>query len=259
MELLEVFNEQEILNTHFRMFGDKNNPFFLAKDVAEWIGHSNSRMMLQYVDEEEKVVRSAYTHGGVQEQCFLTEQGLYEVLMQSRKPIAKQFKKEIKQILKQIRQTGGVVINGREDEFIKNYFPSFSDEVKLAMTLDLKKQNEKYRIQIEEQKPKVEFANTVLKSNDNILVRQLAKMICDEGIEIGEKRLYAKLREWGMIFKNSTEPYQKYIKDGTFVVQECPIDLGTHVKIKGTTKVTPAGQIRIIEKLKKENEQLKGE
>lgn len=63
-------------------------------------------MMLQNIDEDEKVVNNVYTLGGIQESWFLTEDGLYEVLMQSRKPIAKSFKKEVKKILKEIRKTG---------------------------------------------------------------------------------------------------------------------------------------------------------
>ena len=79
---------------------------FLAKDVAKWLEHSNSRMMLQNVDDDEKVVNNAYTLGGNQEQWFLTENGLYEVLMLSKKPIAKAFKTEVKKILKEIRTKG---------------------------------------------------------------------------------------------------------------------------------------------------------
>ena len=106
MNQLEVINEQVVLEKEFKVYGTFENPLFLAKDVAEWIEHSNPRMMLQKIDEDEKVVNNVYTLGGVQEAWFLTEDGLYEVLMQSRKPIAKQFKKEVKKILKEIRKTG---------------------------------------------------------------------------------------------------------------------------------------------------------
>lgn len=253
MEELQVFNEQEILNTHFRMFGNKENPLFLAKDVAQWIEHTDMTRMVNLVDEEEKLKRTIYESGQNREMWFLTEQGLYEVLMQSRKPIAKEFKKEVKAILKQIRQTGGAVIEGKEEEFIKNYFPSFSEDVKLAMTLDLKRQNEQYKRQLEEQKPMVDFTNTVLKSKDNILVRQLAKIAQNEGLDLGERKLYNKLREWGMIFKNSTEPYQKYVTDGTFVVEEKPVETAYTTLLTKTTKVTPIGQVRIIQRLLKES------
>lgn len=105
---------------------------------------------------------------------------------------------------------------------------------------------------IEEDKPLVDFTNTVLKSSDNILVRELAKIASDEGINIGEKRLYAKLREWKMIFKGSTEPYQAYINNKYFVVEEKPISTPFGEKLVKTTKITPLGQLKIIAKLKKE-------
>ena len=109
MVALQVIKEQEVLGKQFKIYGTFEEPLFLATDVAEWIEHSNVSVMLRKVDEEEKVLNNVYTLGGVQNTWFLTEDGLYEVLMQSRKPIAKQFKKEVKQILKQIRRTGGYV------------------------------------------------------------------------------------------------------------------------------------------------------
>ena len=96
MTELKIIEERIVLNKDFRIYGDHENPLFLAKDVAEWIEHSNSRSMLDSVDGTEKVVRNVYTLGGNQESWFLTEDGLYEVLMQSRKPIAKAFKKEVR-------------------------------------------------------------------------------------------------------------------------------------------------------------------
>lgn len=103
---LKVIEEREILEKQFRIYGTFEEPLFLAKDVAEWIEHSNPSMMLNTVDEDEKGIYNVYTPGGNQNLLFLTEDGLYEVLMQSKKPIAKKFKKEVKKILKQIRKTG---------------------------------------------------------------------------------------------------------------------------------------------------------
>jgi anti-repressor protein len=103
---LQVIDERQLLGRNFRMYVSYENPLFLAKDVAEWIEHSNSTVMLQSIDDSEKVLNNVYTLGGSQETWFLTEDGLYEVLMQSRKPIAKEFKKQVKQILKDIRKHG---------------------------------------------------------------------------------------------------------------------------------------------------------
>lgn len=103
---LQIIDERKLFGKDFKIYGDIENPLFLAKDVANWIEHSNPRVMLNTVDETEKVVNNVYTLGGSQESWFLTEDGLYEVLMQSRKPITKQFKKEVKKILKSIRMNG---------------------------------------------------------------------------------------------------------------------------------------------------------
>lgn len=103
---LIVIDERELLGKEFRIYGTWENPLFLARDVAEWIEHSDRTKMLKGIDDEEKVKNIVPTLGGNQEMWFLTEDGLYEVLMQSRKPIAKAFKKEVKSILKQIRKTG---------------------------------------------------------------------------------------------------------------------------------------------------------
>lgn len=106
MSKLEIISKQKVLGKKFKVYGDFENPLFLAKDVAEWIGHSQSDVMIKNVDEDEKVLKNVQTLGGNQTAWFLTEDGLYEVLMQSRKPIAKDFKKQVKTILKQIRKKG---------------------------------------------------------------------------------------------------------------------------------------------------------
>ena len=108
MNSISVIYTQEVLNKNFNIYGDLENALFLAKDVADWIEHSNVSKMIDSVDEDEKVkamlpITNSYTlgHGGLRENTeawFLTEDGLYEVLMQSRKPIAKQFKKKVKEI-----------------------------------------------------------------------------------------------------------------------------------------------------------------
>lgn len=99
MNNLEVLNEQEVLGKHFRVYGTIDEPLFLAKDVAEWIEHTDLSRMVDLVDEGEKLKRTLYVSGQNREVWLLTEDGLYEVLMQSRKPIAKQFKKKVKEIL----------------------------------------------------------------------------------------------------------------------------------------------------------------
>lgn len=131
MNELKVLNEQEVLGKQFRVYGTAEEPLFLAKDVAEWIEYSVSNVskMLAAVDDEEKTIRTIVTSGSnyQTEAWFLTEDGLYEVLMQSRKPIAKQFKKEVKEILKTIRKHGIYATDNVIDNILNN--PDFGIEI----------------------------------------------------------------------------------------------------------------------------------
>lgn len=108
---LSVLSEQQnVLGKKFAVYGTIEEPLFLAKDVAEWIEHSDVSTMLRSVDDDEKVTNIVCTLGGNQKSWFLTENGVYEVLMLSRKPVAKDFKREVKKILHSIRTTGGYTI-----------------------------------------------------------------------------------------------------------------------------------------------------
>lgn len=129
MNELKVLNEQEVLGKQFRVYGTAEEPLFLAKDVAEWIEYDTSSVnkMITNVDDDEKVRKNVPTLGGTQEAWCLTENGLYEVLMQSRKPIAKQFKKEVKEILKTIRKHGIYATDNVIDNILNN--PDFGIEL----------------------------------------------------------------------------------------------------------------------------------
>lgn len=116
MKELTIINEQQVLGKHFAIYGTPEEPLFLAKDVAEWIEHSDVSTMMRTIDETEKLTQTMFVSGQHREMWFLTEDGLYEVLMQSRKPIAKKFKKEVKQILKSIRRHGLYAV----DELLSN-------------------------------------------------------------------------------------------------------------------------------------------
>lgn len=115
---LTIIKKENVLGNDFTIYGDIDNPLFLAKDVAAMIEHSNVSSMLKSVDEDEKVINNVYTLGGSQESWFLTEYGLYEVLMQSRKPIAKEFKSRVKEILRDLRRTGCVITESATTEAI---------------------------------------------------------------------------------------------------------------------------------------------
>lgn len=106
MNELKIIEQREVLGQDFKIYGDFENPLFLAKDVAEWIEHSDVSMMMKNIDDDEKLIQVLFVSGQNRECLFLTENGLYEVLFQSRKQIAKAFKAEVKKILKEIRTKG---------------------------------------------------------------------------------------------------------------------------------------------------------
>lgn len=116
-EPIQVLSETELLGHKFTVYGTAENPLFLAKEVAECIEYDQSSVnkLVNLVDDDEKVRNNLPTPGGNQQVWFLTEDGLYEVLMQSRKPIAKEFKKGVKEILKTIRKTGGYLATKQDD------------------------------------------------------------------------------------------------------------------------------------------------
>lgn len=114
-EKIPVLNKSELLGRQFTIYGTADSPLFLAKYVAEMVSVNNHRDLLLRVDDDEKVVGLTDTLGGSQQTTFLTEDGLYEVLMQSRKPEARAFKKGVKQILKEIRKTGGYIAASPDD------------------------------------------------------------------------------------------------------------------------------------------------
>lgn len=216
MSNLVILDEREVLGKDFKVYGDINNPLFLAKDVAEWIDYNvkNTYRLLNQVDEEEKAVKSIHTLGGSQEAWFLTEDGLYEVLMQSRKPIAKAFKKEVKNILKQIRKNGAYMTPSTIEKVLSD--PDFI--IKLAT--NLKDEQEKRKLaekKIIELKPKAEFYDDVAGSKDAISIGEVAKVLGVKGL--GRNKLFQLLRN-NKILQSNNQPYQAYVDRGYFRVVE---------------------------------------
>lgn len=250
--VLTMVGTRKVLVKDFNFYGTWEQPMFLAKDVAERIEHSNVRMMLQPVDDDEKVVRIAYTLGGNQKQWFLTEQGLYEVCMLSRKPIAKEMKREIKSILKEVRLNGGSVETGREEDFINAYFPSFSDETKLKMVDDLRKQNTELKERLHRDKPYTTYGKAIESSDDAIMIGAYAKLLRNAGISFGRNTLFEWLRDNGYLLKQTNEknnPKERYLKQGIFVIQQETTETNGSTKITQTTKLTGKGQLYLLEKI----------
>lgn len=234
-DVLQAVSETEILNNVINIYGSIDNPLFLASDVAEWIDYSyanggktsrQTSKMLKGVDEEDKCLKilgcnNITTHGGLRKNTqmwFVTEDGLYEICMQSRKPIAKKMKKEIKEYLHNIRTTGGAVELGREEEFIEHYFPSFREEVKLAMVQDLRTQNEELKVANEQLKSdNLALSGDILSWTDrkklNAGVRKLASVM---HVQFGSvwSELYKQLHyKYGINLKARNGGQRPYIEN----------------------------------------------
>lgn len=246
---LQIFKNEEF--GEIRVVELNNEPWFVATDICKALNLSNPTVAVQRLDEDE---RAKFNLGRQGETNIVNKYGLYNLILSSRKPEAKKFKRWIIHgVLPSVRKHGAYMTPEKIEEVLMN-----PDTIIRLATAWKEEQQRRLQAekQIEEQKPLVAFAETVLKSKDNILVCQLAKIAKDEGIEIEEERLYDKLGSWKMIMPDSTEPYQQYVDKGYFVVEEKPIDTPYGVKLVRTTKVTPKGQVYIIERLKTQQSSL---
>lgn len=210
---LQIINEQEVLGKHFAVYGTVDEPLFVAKDVAEWIEYdvSSVNKMLDKIDEDEKLVGTLFRSGQNREAWFLTENGLYEVLMQSRKPLAKEFKKKVKEILKSIRKHGLYAI----DDLLDNPDMAIAalQKLKEERQLRLKAQEEvaqKNQI-IQELQPKATYYDLVLQNKSLVAISVIAK---DYGMSA--KKMNKILHELKIQFKqgNTWLLYQKYAGKG---------------------------------------------
>lgn len=251
MNHLKVIHEQVVLNKKLKVYGTVENPLFLAKDVANWIEHSDTSKMIRSIDEDEKVKNNVPTLGGNQESWFLTEDGLYEVLMQSRKPIAKKFKKQIKTVLKEIRLNGGYIATNEDDDEMTILAKGFLIAQKTIESN--KKKIVEQQLIIDAQKPKVLFAEAIQASHTSILVGEFAKILKQNGINVGQKRLFEWLRENGYLIKRKgsdyNSPTQKSMELGLFEIKETPIHHNSgEISISRTSKITGKGQAYFINK-----------
>ena len=177
---MQVIDKTEILDHEVITYGDLENPLFLAKDVANWIEHSDVSKMIRNVDDDEKVKNNNPTLGGQQEMWFLTEDGLYEVLMQSRKPIAKQFKKKVKKLLKDLRLSKS------------NPYANMSKELQAILIVDQKQQELEKKILNIEDKMTVNYELAEnLRSAINIRAVELLSGKDSEAYKKLNKKLFA--------------------------------------------------------------------
>ena len=230
--------------------GDDGEPMFVAKDVCAALEVKNSRDALARLDEDEKGVVLTDTPGGEQQMQAVNEAGLYVLVLSSRKPEAKAFKRWVThEVLPALRRDGGYMV--ARDE---------TPEETMARALLLAQgtmERQKRRIagleaENEAMRPKALFADAVAASDGTCLVGELAKMLRQNGVEVGQNRLFAMLREDGYLGKggqNRNVPTQRSMEMGLFRIKETAV---THadgrVTINRTPKVTGKGQRYFLER-----------
>lgn len=243
MNELKLIEQKKVLGKEFRIYGDFENPLFVAVDVAEWIEHSNTTEMLKGIDDDEKLTSIILRAGQRRMVAMLTEDGLYEVLMQSRKPIAKEFKREVKQILKTIRKHGLYA----KEELLDN------PDIAIAAFKALKEEREARKAleaENERMQPLALFAKSVSASDTSILIGDLEKLLKQNGYDTGQKRLFEELRQRRFLMTSGSSrnlPTQKSMELGLFEVKESTINNPDgSVRVTKTTKVTGKGQVYFV-------------
>lgn len=251
MNELQIFNNEEF--GEVRMTEINGKPYFVATDVATALGYTNPRKAIS--DHCRGVTkRDTPTSSGVQQMSYINEGDLYRLIMKSKLPSAEKFEKWVmEEVLPSIRKNGGYIA-GQE---------TLSDEELLSKALMVaqRKIDEKNNIiamqdsRIQGMIPKEIFADAVSASHTSILIGDLAKLICQNGVQIGQKRLFEWLRENNFLIKSGTSrnmPKQRYVEQGLFEVKESNIqNPDGSVRITKTTKVTGKGQVYFVNKFLK--------
>lgn len=253
MNQLQVFNNQEFGQVRTMMID--GSPWFVAKDVCECLDINNSRQALARLDSDEKnsVILNDGTPGNP-EKGIVNEYGLYSLVLSSRKPSAKAFKRWIThEVIPAIRKHGAYMTGETLEQALTS--PDFL----IRLATELKTEQEARRLaeqKIEADKPKVLFADSVAASHGSILVGELAKLLNQNGIDIGQNRLFNWLRENGyLICRKGTDynmPTQKSMEMQLFSIKETAITHSDgHVSISKTVKVTGKGQLYFVNKFLK--------
>lgn len=233
---ISVLKQTELCGQQFTVYGSMQEPLFIAKDVASVIEHSDVSTMMRTVDEDEKLVQTIFVSGQNREVWMLTESGLYEVLMQSRKPIAKQFKKGVKAILKEIRKTGGYIATTQDDtpELIMARALQVAQATIDRHKKQLELANERIALQGEQlksQAPKVEYYDQVLQSEGTMTTRQLAmslgmtantlnKKLCNAGIQFRQSGMYILHAPYSSYNLTSVRSYPYMTSDGRTLTKQ---------------------------------------
>ena len=222
-------------------------PWFVGKDVAETLGYSNPRKAIgDHVDDEDKGVTKCDTLGGSQDLTVINESGLYSLILSSKLPTAKAFKRWVtSEVLPAIRKHGLYAT----EELIAN--PDLAIEAFKARKEE-REARKVLEVENEKMKPKALFADAVSASHTSILIGDLAKLLRQNGIDIGANRLFDWLREQGFLMKSGSSknmPTQRSMEKGLFEIKESSyINSEGVTVVTKTTKVTGKGQIYFTNK-----------
>lgn len=220
-------------------------PWFVGKDVALALGYEKpTDAVRKHVDAEDRGISKMETPSGKQDMTVINESGLYSLVLSSKLPSAKAFKRWVThEVIPTIRKTGGYVND--TSAFVNAYFPELSETQKSVIGAMLD-ESRRMGQQLKEQAPKVLFADAVSASSTSILIGELAKLIKQNGVEIGQNRLFKWLRENGFLMRDNM-PTQYAMDRGLFAVTERTINNPDgSVRITRTTKVTGKGQTYFI-------------
>ena len=240
-------------NSEIRTIEKDGEPWFVGKDVAAVLGYSNTRDALaKHVDDEDK--NTVVIRDGIQgnpNTIVINESGLYSLVLSSKLPNAKKFKRWVtSEVLPSIRKHGAYMT----DQTLEQALTSPDFLIQLATQLkEEKEQRKQLEAKVEQDKPKVLFADSVSASKSSILVRELAKILKQNGVDTGQFRLFAWLRENGYLIKREGSDYnmptQKSAEMGLFEVKQTIITHSDgHITTNKTPKVTGKGQVYFINK-----------
>lgn len=249
MNEIKIFRNEEF--GIIRTVTINNEPYFAGKDVATVLGYSNPQKAIRdHVDEEDKTVNDSFTVNGTKG-VLINESGLYSLVLSSKLPNAKKFKRWVTvEVLPSIRKHGAYMTNDVLEKALTS--PDFL--IQLATKLkDEQEKNKKLEAENEEMKPKALFADCVSASKSTILIGELAKIIKANGVDIGQNRLFAWLRENGYLIRRKgmdyNMPTQRSMELGLFKIKETTINKPDgSIAITKTVKVTGKGQAYFINK-----------
>lgn len=254
MNNIQIFSNPQFGN--IRTAGTPDTPLFCLADVCKALDLRQNDVVRR-IDKGVVSTHPLQTAGGTQMANFVNEDGLYDVILDSRKPEAKVFRKWVtSEVLPTIRKTG---------QYGSYEVPKTFAEALLLAAKNQQKIEEQQRMiaekqmQIEKDAPKVLFTDAVIGSKSSVLIGELAKMLSVNGYTIGQNRLFALLREQGYLGKSGEYyniPNQAYIEQGLFELKKTTHSENGTMKTSTTTKVTGKGQVYFINKLLKRSNQL---